>query len=212
MCWSPEVSLNTFIVGVFGFVFALANGANLPLMLFMMCFTTMQLAEYFIWKNIDVPYWNTVASWFGLTVLFLEVIFGISLMKSSWLKWSILGAYLLFSAVVWYFFVSKPYTVRANNGHLSWHWLKSQYYLWITAIWVLFFISPLFLSGSILLGTVAVATLLISIAFFYNTGAISSMWCWIANISWLFVIGYVALNVCINDVLCKKEVAINSKK
>jgi hypothetical protein len=204
MCWSPQVSLNTFLVGLFGFTFALANGAEIPLMLFMLCFTTMQLAEYFIWKNLNVPYWNTVYSWFGIIILFLEVIFAIALMKHSMIKWGLLVGFIVYSFIVWKFFIDKPFTKRGSDGHLQWKWVK-DYSPLIVLIWLFFFLTPLFLSGHYIVGWVAILTLLISIIGYYQAGTISSMWCWIANITWLVIIGFVALNICIDNAICRKN-------
>jgi hypothetical protein len=204
MCWSAQVSLNTFIVGLFGFTFALANGADIPLMLFMLCFTTMQLAEHFIWKNINVPRWNTVYSWFGIIILFLEVLFAIALMKTSLVKWGLLIGFIVYSLIVWQFFITKPFTKVGSNGHLQWRWLTNYSEL-IVLLWLFFFLTPLFLSGHSIVGWVAISTILISFIGYYRTGTISSMWCWIANISWLFIIGFVALNICIEDAICRKN-------
>lgn len=202
MCWSAQVSLNTFLVGLFGFTFALANGAELPLLFFMLCFTTIQLAEYFIWNNLNVPYWNTFYSWIGILILFLEVLFAISLMKHSIIKWGLLIGFLIYSLIVWQFFIEKPYTKVGSDGHLQWKWVK-KYSPIIALIWLFFFLSPIFLSGHYIAGSVAILTLLISIIAYYRTGTVSSMWCWIANISWLFIIGLVALNICIDNIICR---------
>lgn len=204
MCWSPQVSLNTFLVGLFGFTFAIANGADIPLMLFMLCFTTMQLAEYFIWNNLNIPYWNTVYSWFGIIILFLEVIFAISLMKHSMIKWGLLIGFIIYSFIIWKFFIDYPFTKVGSDGHLQWWWIK-DYSPIIVLIWLFFFLTPIFLSGHYIAGSIAILTLLISIIGYYRAGTVSSMWCWIANITWLFVIGFVTLNVCIDNVICRKD-------
>ena len=204
MCWSPQVSLNTFLVGLFGFTFALLNGAEIPLMLFMLCFTTMQLAEYFIWKNLNTPYWNTVYSWFGLIILFLEVIFAIALMKASVVKWGLLIAFIVYSLIVWKIFIDQPFTKIGSDGHLQWKWVKG-YSLIIVLIWLFFFLTPLFLSGHYIVGWVAILTILISMIGYYQSGTITSMWCWIANITWLVIIGFVALNICIDNAICRKN-------
>ena len=53
MCWSAEVSLNTFILGVISFCIVVSfNRFPMINAFIVLSITLMQLYEYFVWKNI----------------------------------------------------------------------------------------------------------------------------------------------------------------
>lgn len=205
MCWNERVSLNTYIVAAFGTVFALMNGMPFNIVAWLHIFSLMQLVEYFIWKNINNPDWNQFFSSLGLLILVIEPIASMFLMKQGTLRNGIMLAYMLFLLLVLYLYYPwKPYTKIGVNGHLQWFWQNMDMPLLFNLIWVSFFLVPIFLAKYYILGTLGVVTVIITIITYNKAGTWGSMWCWIANAIWLFVIGFIAADKCFEDLLCKK--------
>mgnify|MGYP006286892093 CR=1 FL=1 len=197
MCWSAEVSLNTYIIAIFGTGFALYNKIPLPFIIWLHLFSMMQLAEYFIWTNLKDPFYNTVFSSFGLTILVLEPIASMFLMKSSPLRSYLLISYLLFLLLILgIYYPWVPKTIVAKNGHLSWLWQHPKMPLFVNLIWAAFFILPVFLSGYKRVALFSLLTLMITIYTYNKDGTWGSMWCWVASFSWLILIGIFAMNKC----------------
>jgi len=206
MCWSAKVSLNTYIVAVFGTLFALVNGAPINMVVWLHIFSMMQLAEYFIWKNIKDPDWNRIASSFGLFILVLEPIASMFLMEPGSLRNIFMIAYVAYLLLVLFLYYPwSPRTGVAKNGHLQWLWQNAEMPFIFNIIWVSFFILPLFFSKHYLLGIIAVVTVLITMYTYNKHGTWGSMWCWIANFAWLFIIGFIALDQCFGKVICNKK-------
>lgn len=202
MCWNARVSLNTYVVALFGTLFALANGMSLNLVAWIHLFSMMQLVEHFIWRNIANAKWNTIFSTLGLLILVLEPVASMFLMNPSPLRKKLLSLYAVFVLVTFVMFYPwKPYTRIANNGHLAWEW-QGTIPIWYNVIWVIFFIVPIFLAGYKILGFVAVTTVLITYYTYHRDGSWGSMWCWIANGIWLYIIGAIALQKCHNIKKC----------
>ena len=205
MCWSERVSLNTYIVAVFGTVFALMNGMPINIVVWLHIFSLMQLVEYFIWKNLHDPYWNQFFSSMGLLLLVIEPIASMFLMEAGTLRNGVMLAYVLFLLLVLYLYYPwKPHTKVGSNGHLQWFWQNMNMPFIFNLIWVSFFLLPIFLAKHYVLGMVGVVTVIITILTYNKAGTWGSMWCWIANTIWLFVIGFIAANKCFENLLCKK--------
>lgn len=206
MCWSARVSLNTYIVALFGTVFALANGMPFNLIVWLHLFSLMQLVEYFLWKNLHRPDWNTFYSGVGLTILALEPIASMFLMEPGRLRNSILCAYLLFiTIIIFLYYPWTPYTKIASNGHLSWLWQPKGISLITNLLWAMFFLVPLLLSKYYIIGLLGTITIIITFITYNKYGSWGSMWCWIANAIWLFVIGYIASDKCFQGLFCKQK-------
>lgn len=201
MCWSARVSLNTYIVALFGTIFALANGVSPQLVLFMHWFSLIQLVEFFIWRNINNEYWNFVFSTIGIGVIFVEPLLSMSFMSPGLARNLLAAAYILFCLVLvlpqipW-----RPHSIKAANGHLKWKWMpftNSYTTKMILLIWSVFFLIPLVYAKmwqALMLGSLI---LLISTAAYMRGGTIASMWCWLANFAWLILIAAVALDKCV---------------
>ena len=187
MCWSAEVSLNTFIFSLFGTVFALANGTiTVPEALFVITFASMQLVEYFAWSNLK----NTeTASKFGLALVLLEPLVSINAWYTGPYKTQILVGYVV-AVVLMLATQSLPFTIHpASNGHLIWDWWERVPKLF-GIVWTLVFFLGLYYAGPFKFG-LAVSLLLVSVYNFYTFRTHSSMWCWFANSVALFLIGQV---------------------
>lgn len=148
----------------------------------MVVFTQMQLVEYYLWKNLNVPRLNALGSKAGMLVVMLEPIAAIYLMDDTPLRTKLFIGYAVW--LVW-FLTSQTIdfrTIVGGNGHLKWKWLP----LGVPMIpWFFFFLAPLWLSGHYGAFMAALVTLLMSGYFFRQYGTTSSMWCWVAVLTWI---------------------------
>jgi hypothetical protein len=76
MCWNQKISLNTFLLSLFGISFAYFNSViNFYEYLYFLSFISIQLVEYFTWANLNDKKINTFLSKIGLFLIFLQPIF-----------------------------------------------------------------------------------------------------------------------------------------
>lgn len=209
MCWNERVSLNTYIVAVFGTVFAISNGFPINVIAWLHVFSLIQLVEYFIWKNLDDPEWNQLFSLVGLLAIVLEPITSIFLMDAGQLRDSFLACYVLFIlSILYLYYPWTPYSKVAANKHLEWVWwppVKTWTTVYILCgIWLFFYIVPPVISKHYILAVFAVVTFVISLITYSMANTRGSMWCWLANGTWLIIIGFIAADKCFEDMWCKK--------
>jgi len=200
MCWSAEVSLNTFLFSGFFCALAYINKVlDLPSMLFGYSFIGMQLVEYFLWKGYD----NYIVSVIGFILVLTQPVFSIfQILNQPHLIQGFLLAYMAYLALL---FTYKPISkidfssVVAPNGHFRWNW--ANYPLWLILPFIVFsgisyYINQQWLG---LLGY----TLIITVVLFtyFRDGTWGSMWCWAGNLIafyWIYKI------VKKNQLLCIK--------
>ena len=111
--------------------------ADPKLWLLFFTFSQMQLAEFFIWKDLNNPYFAA----FGLFVILMEPVVSINLIKSK-LMWVIYGA-----MVTWALMTTdvKFKSEVAPNGHLNWRWAEFDWKFW--AVWLVGLLAPVYLAG-----------------------------------------------------------------
>jgi hypothetical protein len=184
MCWNESVSLNTFALGLFAVLFGLMNNAISPLAAVgMMAFVSMQLVEYFAWRNINDTNALSLISKIGfLLILMQPSIMTLSSLSSN-LLYPFLGTYAAFVFVfltVIYPIQDIKFTMhKASNGHLAWDWLDVPH---IAAfIWVAFLAFPLFSAKLYFETILLVLSFIVCYALYIKTNTWGSMWCWIAN-------------------------------
>lgn len=208
MCWNKEVSLNTFIFSIFVLLLIMYNNAytqykieelnSIWVYLFFMSFIFMQLIEYFIWKNVNNPWYNSMLTILATFLLLVQPIASLMLINNKTMRNILLKSYLIFiiPLVIYKFSIKKINSVVTPLGHLKWNTVISYdtiidiIYL---LIWFFFFLFPLFYEGynfGLLFG---VLTLLIIAYNYYVDGSSGSMWCWIVNSIMIYYIGYLLL-------------------
>ena len=186
MCWSPEVSISTFMFSMFcillAYYYDVIDFFNL---LLLSSFISMQLVEFFLWIYLDNPIMNRVFSMIGFVLVFLVPFFSIvSIPETYKYKYLILLVYIIYvvGLVLSTNIIFK--TVVATNKHLEWKWLDVS--LPIVLLYALFLSSRYFYYLDNDYSKMGLVTLwgLLAISYFsyvkYNTWA--SMWCWMANI------------------------------
>lgn len=193
MCWSANVSLNTYIFGLFACIFSYMNNRiKLPNIFFYQSFMIMQLIEYFVWKK---QFSNKLLSQIAYILIFSQPIFGILLIENVKLKNISLICYLIFLIIL---FIVNPWNSiefkmeKASNGHLSWKWLKLS--IPILIIWLIFLSLNTIIKKDYLSLLFFNISAVISYVLFYKTLTWGSLWCWISNFLALYLIGDVFYN------------------
>ena len=193
MCWNQEVSLNTFLFS--GFVLALIiynnnytkykiKGLNnIWVCLFFASFVSMQLIEFFIWRNINNYYYNNVFSLTAATLLFIQPIASLMILQNIPLRNVLIISYLMIAVPysVYKFSTKHIHSVISKNGHLTWKFFDTDtpFVVWI--IWLFFFLFRFVYEKNCVGLIFGLVTLLIAVVNYKNGNTIGSMWCWSVN-------------------------------
>ena len=202
MCWNKDISLNTFIVSfsILVFIYYTNNFTKYKLneflnnniiYLFYLAVISMQLVEYFLWKNINNPYKNKILSIIGLLLIFLQPLLAIIGYTTGAYRSKMLIGYLISCSIylLYRFFINPNLmkTTVSSKGHLSWEWLKMRGWETIfILLWLFFLFGSVSDRGNIYGIFVPIGLLIISLYFYYRTNTWGSMWCWIVNIVMIF--------------------------
>jgi hypothetical protein len=181
MCWSADVSLKSFAVGMLFILIGIAYSVPLPLLFFCSTIVCMQLIEYIVWSNYTNKDINTKASLAAIALLFVQPIASILTLPSSSQRTVFLAAYIIASLVS--VSVSRPaeYSMtRAENGHLAWNWLDENAEVSLV-IYFVFLLTPLLFKKDFILLGISMITLLASLYTYHKENTWGSMWCWIVN-------------------------------
>ena len=100
MCWNQNVSLNTFIFSMFVLLLIAYNNTytqyktpifnNKFVYFFFISFITMQLIEFFLWRNIDNKKINNLLSMIGALLLLIQPIASLLMLKDDSLKYKLI--------------------------------------------------------------------------------------------------------------------------
>ena len=192
MCWNATVSLNTFLFSFFAVNFAYFNNViNIYECLFFYSFISMQLIEYFTWKNLNAKNLNNknlnnkkinrLLSQLGFFLIFLQPLFFILIPNN--VKFNVKATLItLYLAFFFLFFIpiKNDFSMtKAPNGHLAWNWLK--YPPPIVLLWITFLLVILLYAKKYILFAIYAIIFLAIYYTYYKTNTWGSLWCWIAN-------------------------------
>lgn len=198
MCWNAEVSLQSFLLGTVAIGIAYLKGLSIPLTVFGLTVTSMQLVEYFAWSYYENPTVNFYASVAGAFLIGVQPIASMLALPSS-IRLSFIGAYLLFCLVLT-ILNRQPveYTMkRAENGHLSWGFLQKDLPTLVYTLGYLFFMFvPIYVTQNYGFLALVMGTLGLSLYTYLESNTWGSMWCWIVN--------YLFVGIAIRQVLIAK--------
>jgi hypothetical protein len=191
MCWNANVSLNTYIFGLFACIFAYFNNKiGITTLLFIQTWMSMQLIEYFIWSK---TFSNKLLSQIAFILIVIQPIFGIlSISNLDIIKYVSLFGYVCFATIVMIF---KPWSkidfssTPSENGHLAWNWLKYsniQILLWFMFLSIKFIVNKEWF----ILSLVTISAV-ITFVLYHKTYTWGSLWCWLCNLASLFIISSV---------------------
>lgn len=183
MCWNAPVSLTTFIVGsVLAILIGLYALQKQQYMLAALSFgwlwpISMQLWEYFAWKNQSwswrVAYVSNITQILVLYIVFMVVA------QSTWsLRLAAGIVVLVYMSVLLYQKTCQPQILPEDHLHYNW-WensLSNTVYIVSLILLFLFLVRPL--SWSIICVAILMIMLLIS-SVIYNR-YVSSLWCFFA--------------------------------
>lgn len=185
MCWNQSVSLNTFLVGLFAVSLAVYNKIITPLGgLGSMSLISMQLIEYFAWGNLENKEAMTLISKIALGLILVQPLITHAELFTTHVIPFLYLCFLLLCFSVQTFDYSMH---KAKNGHLSWNWLPRSPL--IIFIWLAFLILPFVYTEQYMIAGGLLVTVLISLYTYYTANTWGSMWCWIANVYSLYLLG-----------------------
>jgi hypothetical protein len=180
---------------VFAIVLGLSNGVMTGWdALILATYTSMQLVEYALWKNINSPPFVRLFSVVGFIILMAEPL--ASIMRLSGQPDKVVSRNVLLACYVAYVLVILIVILQTNlivfnttvaaNGHLQWHFLPTT--LWLLLPWMLLFFIPIWLNGQYIAFTFTLLVLIVSIYTWWGDRTWGSMWCWFAGFASLYYI------------------------
>lgn len=127
MCFDKNVSINTFLIGLFTlFLMKLnentdySNKYNLYTYLFFLSILSMQLLEYFIWSNLENKNMNQILSLLGLILIISQPLFGLLSIEAT--NYIIIYLTIIISLLLYkYFTGTLVLTTTVNDTHLQWN-------------------------------------------------------------------------------------------
>lgn len=182
MCWNANVSLNTYIFGIFACVFAyLNNKVDIFNFLFIQTWMSMQLVEHFIWNK---TFSNRLLSQIAFILIVLQPVIGILTVSNNMniIKYVSLAGYACFVLITMALnpwskidFSSTP----ASNGHLAWNWLKYSKPVILT--WFLFLSIKFIANKNWILYVLLCISAATTYTLYHKTYTWGSLWCWLCN-------------------------------
>jgi hypothetical protein len=198
MCWNQEVSLNTFLFSTFVLGLVVYNNTytqykikefkNVWWYLLFMSVISMQLAEFFVWRNIKNPSYNNLFSKFVFLIILIQPICSLMIISDHKVRNILLCIYLA-AAIPYSIYQYITYnfkTLVSPCGHLNWNLDVSGI---IFSGWLFFFLFSFFYEYKIMYFAFGLITLL-AILYKYNYETSGSVWCWIVNSMSLYLAFY----------------------
>ena len=190
MCWNADVSLNTFIYALISLTIVIAlNKINSIDILISLSVSSMQLFEYFAWKNIHnkkIIYQLSLIA--GPLIIFSQLLLinygnlhGIERIISI-----ILIFIILYLCMIYNYYNNKFDMEVGGNGHLIWYWVDVPPILLLFIF--IFYLYPLSKRNDIIPFIGISIFLFISLYYYYKYKTWGTMWCYFSNIIWLVLI------------------------
>jgi len=151
----------------------------------------MQLVEYFTWNNLHDKKTIRLLSQIGLFLIFIQIPLFIYSRENFPYKSLLFAAYLVFSTGILFYFNIDFSMNKAANGHLAWNWLNFPPIIYL--IYVSFILGLCYYQKRYI-AFILYFIIIGGIYYTYNeSNTWGSLWCWIANIISLKLIGEVFL-------------------
>ena len=198
MCWNAEVSLQSFLFGLIGIIIGWIYGLSFPLLLFFFTIVCMQLFEFIIWSFIDNQQVRFITSLVAVSLLALQPIASILILYPKPIMYKLLYTYILLITITNIYLWSnldKPLNelydmYPGKNGHLVWNWLQKDKYTFLClVVYMIFLFTPLIISKNWTFIVYGLISLIVSMYSFWREGTWGSMWCWLVNLSVIFIGG-----------------------
>jgi hypothetical protein len=188
MCWNADVSLNTFVFSIFvlGIVFynnhytkyKIHHFVNKWMYIFLLLSFSMQLIEYFIWKNITNKYYNSIFTMCAFILVFLQPIPSLMLLSNFLLRNILLALYVIIAVpyIIYNIYSKKFGSIVSPSGNLIWNFNINNVLFWLWVFLLLF--SFLYEQQW---GPVLFAIITFSIFIYKELSSSGSVWCWFIN-------------------------------
>lgn len=203
MCWNQDISINTFSFSCLSLLFIFFTNTftkyktplfdNKLVYLFILAGVSMQLIEFFLWRNLKNKYINETLSKLTMFFIGLQQVTLMLIIPNFTIKYIML---LFYTFLILFYFIYKKnynpfhfYTSIGKNGHLSWEWMNYKGYGIIGfVLGLLFYIIPVLVINNFLLSLLVLPSLVISLFFYFKYNTFGTMWCWITNLFLLYFI------------------------
>jgi hypothetical protein len=201
MCWNADVSMTTFLFSCFTLVFIYVTTTltkykhsffkNKLMYLLVFSFASIQLVEFFLWRNLNNRY-NEVFSRIGTFVLLCQPVCLIFMIPNTFKRHVMFLLYSTWLLCYWIFKrLYSPvhfHTSIGKNGHLSWNWMNyNGYEQLFLIVWLLFYIIPVLLISNLSLTLFVLPYLIVSL-YYYKDKTFGTMWCWGTNLLLVYFI------------------------
>lgn len=200
MCWNQYISLNTFTFSVFVLLLIAFNNkyssykleefTNPYMYFFIMSFVSMQLIEFFLWRNLNNEFMNRLFSSLGLLLLTIQPIASLTLLKNIPLRNKLITIYSIPSLIfiIYQFYTKKFITSISEAGHLKWDWTKSHKIISILlyGFYLVFLYFSLFYNKQYISILLTLPLFFVIYLFYTKDDTAGSIWCWSINISMLY--------------------------
>ena len=195
MCWNQYVSLNTFTFSTLILILIAYNNKYTPykirelnnvfVYVFLMSFITMQLIEFFLWRNLKNTDINHKLSIAGGLLLMIQPIASLLMLKDEFTRKAMLTTYTIPAFAYFIYKVntqSKFNTTVTPTGHLRWNWLNQDKNKLLGLIWFFFLYFSIFVEKQYYTaGIITLALLAVSYYSYSKEGSYGSLWCWSIN-------------------------------
>jgi hypothetical protein len=158
---------------------------NIYVYLFFLSFMSMQLVEFFIWRNFNDKSLNKLFSIIGMLLVVVQPIISLMMINNNVLKYKLLTVYIICAALFVGYKIKnfEIITTISKNGHLKWGWFHFSKYenVIVYGLWLLSLIyAPLmYKQYTMLLYTLIL--FIITVYSFHKEGSDGSLWCWSIN-------------------------------
>jgi len=207
MCWNADISLNTFVFGLLSILFIFFTNtfskykiqvfSNPLYYIYMLNVVSVQLVEFFLWRNINNRDINRVLSFICLLLVGTQPLILILFIRETFYRNTLLILYGLFSLLFFTILKYKNiYTSIAKNGHLDWNWSHLDVFLldYLSLfLYLSMYLIPLYFIGIHPFSFFIIITLAVSMYFYIRDKTVGTMWCWIANSAFLLILFYILI-------------------
>lgn len=188
MCWNADVSLNTFLFSIFvlGIVYynnhytkyKIHHFDNEWMYIFLLVSFSMQLIEYFLWKNINNKYYNSIFTTCSFILVFLQPVASLMLLSNYSIRNMLLTLYIIIVVpyIIYRIYSKKFGTTVSPSGNLIWNLHINRIIFWFWLFLLLF--SFLYQQQW---GSVLFAIITFSIFIYKEQASSGSLWCWFIN-------------------------------
>jgi hypothetical protein len=203
MCWNAQISLNTFLFSSFVLALVIYNNSYTKykiqelndkwMYIFLISVILMQLLEFLIWKNINKKVLNNLFSILATTLLIIQPIASLMLLKNIKLRNMLLTSYasLAFPYSIYKFSTKYINSTISANGHLKWNFFDSGKL--VSLFWMFFFLFSFVYEGKWLGLIFGLTVLLMSFLNNNKDKSMWSMWCWGVNTISIYYAFYILI-------------------